>query len=151
MFDFTEIITVKTIDEPSHTSKSARLKLKDNLLIVRQELEKDKFIDNSLLFSRKYLDKSFEFAEISLEKEEDYLLNEIIGNEKILYLKRSSKLDWNCLNELRKLDYGCTMIFDEIKKANKKAYKMKNCELNEMGSEGCKVGVVEFGSKEDWM
>src|ERR1044071_7774766 len=110
MFDFTDSITVKTIGDP-HTSKLVRLKLKDNLLIIRQELKKDKVIDNTLLFSKKYLDKSFEFAEITLEKEEDFLLNEILGNDKILYLKKCSKPDWNYLNELRKLDYGCTMIF----------------------------------------
>src|ERR1051325_10814586 len=168
MLDFTSIlsdnnnviITVKTIgDPPSHPPQSVHLNLTDNLSIIRQELKKGKVINDTLLFSRKYLEnndndnKSYGFAEISLENEEDFRLDEIIcesGNDYILYLKKSSKINWNNLNSLRNLDYGCTMTLDGIEKANKRAFKMKDCELTET-DEGCRKGFVEFKSEKDWM
>ena len=86
MFNFTNIfsnnyndviITVKTVgDSPLHPPQSTRLTLTDNLLTIRQKLEKDKVINDTLLFSRKFLEnnnnsnKSYGFAEIALEKEE---------------------------------------------------------------------------------
>ena len=145
MLECTDIITVETIgDPPSYIPKSAhlvRLKLTDNLLSVRQELEKNELIliNNTLLFSRKFLEnnnnsnKSYGFAEIALEKEENFLLNEII-DENILYLKQCSKINWKFLNNLRQLDYGCTMTFDGIEKANKRPFEMKDCELTEINA-----------------
>ncbi|RIA81538.1 hypothetical protein C1645_744442 [Glomus cerebriforme] len=161
MFNFTNffsnnvnvIITIKTIDGPSILH---RLNLTDNLIKVRQELEKSKFIDDTLLFSRKYSENkdniNYGFAEIALENEENYLLNEIIDeNGNILYLKQCSKPDWKCLNELRKLDYGCTMTFDGIKKAENRAFVMNDCKLIEIGAEGYGKGFVEFKSNKDRM
>ncbi|PKB94965.1 hypothetical protein RhiirA5_437671, partial [Rhizophagus irregularis] len=158
MFNFTNffsnnvniIVTVKKIlDDPISITdaKVARLNLTDNLLKVRQELEVSGIVDNTLLFSRKYLDninddKTYGFADIALEKEENYLLNEIIDkNGNILYLKQCSTPDWKCLNGLCKLDYGCAMTSDGIKKAENRAFEMQNCELVEIG--GISIGNME--------
>ncbi|PKY55765.1 hypothetical protein RhiirA4_548892 [Rhizophagus irregularis] len=166
MFNFTNffsnnvniIVTVKKIiDDPLSITdaKVARLNLTDNLLKVRQELEVNGIVDNTLLFSRKYLDninddKTYGFADIAFEKEENYLLNEIIDkNGNILYLKQCSTPDWKCLNGLCKLDYGCTMTSDGIKKAENRAFEMQNCELVEIGGKGCRKGFVEFKSNDD--
>jgi hypothetical protein len=153
------IITIKTILDvplyPPPSARTVRLNLTDNLLIIRQELEKKKFIDNTLLFSNKYTENynndniSYGFAEIELEEEENYLLNEIIDENNILYLKQCSKPDWKCLNELRKLDYGCTMTVNGIKKADKRAFEMNNCELTEIDAKGCQKGIVEIKSNDD--
>jgi len=169
MLDFTDvlsdngnvIITVKTIGNPlSHPPQSVRLNLTDNLLIIRQELNESRVINDTLLFSRRYLENNYndnnnyEFAEIPLEKEEDFSLTDIIcesGDYYILYLKQSSKVNWSILNNLRNLDYGCTMTFDGIDKAKKRAFEMKDCVLTEIDAEGCRRGSVEFKSKNDWM
>src|SRR5256885_1157724 len=149
-----KLITVKNICNLLQESKLVRLNITDNLSVIRQELEKNYDIDDTLLFLRKYSvnnNESYEFAEIALNDDEEIIhLNEIIDND-ILYIKCKVKIDWNFLNNLRKLDYGCAMTFDEIKKASKRAFQMKNCELTEIGTEGCKKGVIEFGSNEDWM
>ncbi|RIA81543.1 hypothetical protein C1645_836840 [Glomus cerebriforme] len=150
-------ITVKIISNSLQETKTflVTLNLSDSLLVIRQELEKKKIIDDTLLFSKKHSNDNninYGFLEIALEKEENYLLNEIIdGNGNILYLKQCSKPDWKCLNELRKLDYGCTMTFDGIKKAENRAFVMKNCELIEIGAEGYDKGIVEFKSNKDRM
>ncbi|PKY42181.1 hypothetical protein RhiirA4_540209 [Rhizophagus irregularis] len=159
LIDSNTIVTVKTIvDPPSYPLSSARtvrLNLTDNLLTIRQELEKKKFIDNTLLFSKQYLENSnydninYGFAEIELEEEENYLLDEIIGENKILYLKQCSEPDWKCLNELRKLNYGCSMTFNGIEKAGERAFVMENCELTKIGAEGCRKGFVESKSNND--
>uniref|UniRef100_U9UQ34 DUF7431 domain-containing protein n=1 Tax=Rhizophagus irregularis (strain DAOM 181602 / DAOM 197198 / MUCL 43194) TaxID=747089 RepID=U9UQ34_RHIID len=58
LIDSNAIVTVKTIvDPPSYPPPSARtvrLNLENNLSIIRQELKDKKFIDNTLLFSKKY-------------------------------------------------------------------------------------------------
>jgi hypothetical protein len=162
MYNFTntssdnDIVTVKIINDLSSThAKTARLNLTDNLLKVRQVLEVSGIVDNTLLFSRKYLkndndNKTYGFAEIALEKEENYRLNEIIDkNGNILYLKQCSTPDWNYLNNYCKLDYGCTMTFNGIKKAYKRVFVMKDCELTRIGAEGYREGFIEFKSNND--
>jgi hypothetical protein len=150
------IVIVKTIDDPSQPPKSVRLDLSYNLLTIRKELEKDSSINDTLLFSKKYpeINDNYGFAEIALEKEDDFVLDDIIDEvmgEKILYLKKCSKLDWNYLNVLRKLDYGRTITSKGIKKANKRAFQMKNCEMAEIGAEGCQKGDVKIKSNEERM
>ncbi|CAB4436188.1 unnamed protein product [Rhizophagus irregularis] len=147
-------IIVNVIDDPpSQTLKLVRLNLEDNLLEIRQELEKKEVIDNSWLFSKKYPENnntSYGFAEIAFNEEEFFLLNDIIDrNSNTLYLKR--QFSWSHLNELHKLDYGCTMTFDGIKRARSRAFEMKNCELTEIGPEGCRKGSVEYKSNIDRM
>ncbi|EXX56678.1 uncharacterized protein OCT59_022009 [Rhizophagus irregularis] len=75
-------IIVNVIDDlPSQTLKFVRLNLEDNLLKIRQELEKKEVIGNSWLFSKKYSennDTGYGFAEIAFNQKEFFLLNEII-------------------------------------------------------------------------
>ncbi|GBC32596.1 hypothetical protein GLOIN_2v1880620 [Rhizophagus irregularis DAOM 181602=DAOM 197198] len=161
LIDSNAIVTVKTIvDPPSYPPPSARtvrLNLENNLSIIRQELKDKKFIDNTLLFSKKYRDDNndninYGFSEIQLEEEEDYLLNDIIviiDENNILYLKQCSEPDWKCLSKLRKIDYGCTMTSNGIKKADKRAFEIEDCELFKIGAEGCRKGFVEFKSNHD--
>ncbi|GBC04286.1 hypothetical protein RclHR1_00560013 [Rhizophagus clarus] len=167
MFNFTSYfynnvnvtVTVKIIDNfTSYPSRAVILNLQDNLFLVRRKLEKKKFIDNTLLFTNKYPENNnngninYGFAEIALEEEENHCLNDIIDkNGNVLRLKQCSKPDWNILNGLCKLDYGCTMTFEGIKKAKNRAFEMQNCELVEIGAEGYRKGVVEFKSNNDQM
>src|SRR6266542_3505317 len=154
-----EKITIKIINSLPQEAKLILLNPKDKLLTIRQKLEVDyKF--TLLKFFRRFSENdenenyggSYGFAEIELKDEEQFSLSEIIGNN-LLYIKCKiqTDVDWNFLNEERKLDYGCTMALDEIKKADKRAFVMENCELKEIGAEGCENGVVEFKSVEELM
>jgi hypothetical protein len=141
---------------PLNDPKVVLLNTANNLLITRQKLKEDYGINDTLLkFLRKFSENNKnnheiidDFAKIELKDEEKFKLCNIIENN-ILYM--NSCVDWNYLNELNKLDYGCTMTFNEIKKADKRAFIMKNCELKEIGAEGCEKGVVEFKSTEERM
>src|SRR5947199_8232037 len=89
-------ITVKNICKTSSQPKLVRLNLSDNLLRIRKQLEKRDIIDETLSFAHKFSENNNncdEFAEITPEDEESFLLNEII-DEKILYLKQCSKINW---------------------------------------------------------
>src|SRR5581483_11105980 len=96
-------ITVKIISNPPLQPKLTRLNLSDNLLIIRRNLEKSNIINETLSFTDKYSEngKNSEFAEIALEDEENFLLGDIVhksGNNHILYLKTSSRINWKFLN-----------------------------------------------------
>ena len=126
-----------------------RLNPMDNLSNIRKRLKKHGIVkmDNTFSFSQKtpelfgeHVENGVRYwlAEIAHEEEEEFLLKEIlekIDDENILYLVRNSNADWKFLNKERKLDYGCYMTFDGIKRAKKRAFKMKNCdlELKEIG------------------
>ncbi|PKC62962.1 hypothetical protein RhiirA1_520482 [Rhizophagus irregularis] len=143
-------IFIKTIGKP--TPKLDRLNLTDNLSNIRLELEKRNTIDETLSFSKKTPEN--EFAEIELENEKIFFLENIIDNVNsyyFLYLIKNSRPSWKILNEKCKLDYGCTMSFDGIEKADKRAFIMKDCELTEIKTGGHERGKLEFESKEDWM
>ncbi|EXX70782.1 hypothetical protein RirG_084490 [Rhizophagus irregularis DAOM 197198w] len=147
------IVFIKTIDE--QTPKLYRLSLTDDLSNIRKELEKYNIINDTLLFSKKSEKSENEFSEILHEYEEKLLLKEIIDNANscnYLYLIKNSRPSWKILNEKCKLDYGCTMSFDGIKKADNRAFIMKDCELTEIDTtKGYKKGELKFKSKEDWM
>src|SRR3954451_16363487 len=155
---------IKVIVQKHKPSKRAlvRLNLMDNLSNIRKKLQNHSIIkmNNTFSFSQKTPEInaddgiSYGLTEIAHEEEEDFLLKEIleeINEENILHLMRNSNADWEVLNKVRKLDYGCSMTFNGIKKAKKRAFIMKNCELIEIGAEGCRKGVVEISSNEDWM
>jgi hypothetical protein len=140
-----EIVFIQIIDDlpPQYTLK--KLNLADNLSVIRNNND----IDNTLLFTTKLSDG---YAKIEREDEKKYILKEIIitkNDQNILYLMR--KPCWDIFNNNCELDYGRTMSFDGIKKANKRAFKMKDCELTEIKAKGYKKGYLEFESKEDWM
>ncbi|CAB4495877.1 unnamed protein product [Rhizophagus irregularis] len=147
---------IKTLGHlPSQSSKLCFLNLKNNLSDIRKELKKYKIINDTLLFTKKI---SGEFSEVVRENEEKFLLEQIIdkvvndnSTNIFIYLMKNSIPDWNILNVKCKLDYGCTMSFDGIKRANKKAFTMEYCDLTHIGSSGYKKDQLEFESKEDWM
>uniref|UniRef100_U9TTV0 Crinkler family protein n=1 Tax=Rhizophagus irregularis (strain DAOM 181602 / DAOM 197198 / MUCL 43194) TaxID=747089 RepID=U9TTV0_RHIID len=75
------IVIVKSIDDPpSQPPKLVCLCLSDNLLTIRKELERNSSINDTLLFSKKYpeINDNYGFAEITFEKEDDFLLDDII-------------------------------------------------------------------------
>ncbi|RGB33723.1 hypothetical protein C1646_743182 [Rhizophagus diaphanus] len=143
---FTEIIA-----DSSRKKKMKKLNLESKLFDIRKELKKSINDMNILLFARKLDD---DFAEIDREDEDDMRLNEIIfedSENKFLYLLKNSSPSWNYLNEKRKLDHGRIMSFDGNKEANNRAFKLKDCEFNLIGSEGYKCDQLEFNSEDDWM
>src|SRR6266542_3441582 len=84
------------------------------------DIRKQLIIDDTLLFSEG------EFDKIKYEDEEKFRLKEIIivkGEQNLLYLKQ---IYWKFFNNIHELDYGCTMSIDGIKKANKRAFIMKD-------------------------
>src|SRR6266496_3014365 len=136
---------------PSKNPIFLQLDLKDKLPKIREELEKYDCINDNSLFLKKYdSNGDKKFAEIP-KKSENYLyLHEVINeNEMILHLNLQPNCEY--FNEKCKLDYGCIMTSDEIKKAEERAFIMKNCKLIEIGPKECKSGSIEFGSKEDEM
>ncbi|RGB27234.1 hypothetical protein C1646_769370 [Rhizophagus diaphanus] len=149
---------IKTLGHlPSQRLKHCFLNLKYKLSDIRKELKKFKIIDDTLFFARKVSSES-EYSEVIREHEEISLLEQIIdkvvndnSTDIFLYLMKNSNPDLNILNDKCKLDYGCTMSFDGIKRANKKAFTMENCVLEHIGSNGYKKDKLVFTSKEDWM
>ncbi|CAI2167333.1 5856_t:CDS:1 [Funneliformis geosporum] len=161
MFDLTniftnnvEIIIQITSETPTKLFKTG-LNLTDNLSIIRKELKEKGIINDTLFFLKKIAESNNDdddFSEISLENEENSLLNDVIEeNNKTLYLKKNSNQDWKFLNELHRLEYGCTMTFDGIKKGYRKAFITKDCKMTEIGTEGCRKGKFEFNSNKDRM
>jgi hypothetical protein len=144
---FTEIIADST-----RKKKMKKLNIESKLSDIRKELKKSINDMNILLFARKIDDN--DFAEIDREDEDDLLLNEIIFDDsenKFLHLLKNSSPSWNYLNEKRKLDHGRIMSFDGNKEASNRAFKLKDCEFNLIGSEGYKCDELEFNSEDDWM
>ncbi|PKC13542.1 hypothetical protein RhiirA5_496063 [Rhizophagus irregularis] len=142
-------ITIKIINSPLQESKLVLLNPTDKLFTIRQKLEKDYIL---FKFFSKFSENennggSYEFAEIESKIEGQLSLSEII-DKNILYIEC---IDWNFFIKKCKLDYGCTMTFNKIKKANKKAFSIKNCVLKEIGGEGYEMGEVEFKSTEERM
>ncbi|GBC01721.1 hypothetical protein RclHR1_04300003 [Rhizophagus clarus] len=135
-------IIIKTINSENPSLKG--LTPDDNLSNIRIELESSNIINDTLIFSKKICD---EFIEVERKDEETFLLKEIITDDNILYL---NPLDWKFLSNRHKLDYGCTMSLEGIKRANKRAFMIKYCEL-EIKDKGYKKDKLEFKSKEDWI
>ncbi|CAB4426316.1 unnamed protein product [Rhizophagus irregularis] len=142
------IVLIKIIGNSLLQSSNFKILNPDDYLSdIRKELENGNIINDMLLFSKEVKN---EFGEIKREDEENFYLKDIIkvedDDQNILYLKR---LYWKYLSNQCKLDYGRIMSFDGIKIAEKQAYTMNECELNEINSH--KGGRLEFESKEDWM
>ncbi len=147
-------IKVQIVNTSSTTS--VFLSLNNNLLNIRKVLERNSRVkmNNTLLFMNK------DMSEIAREDEKDFILNDVIkiNHEDsevnhVLYLKKNPTPDWESLNELRRLDYGCTLTIDEkgSKRAQKRAVEMKGCKMMGIGAEGCRDGKIEYHSEEDWI
>ncbi|CAB4378659.1 unnamed protein product [Rhizophagus irregularis] len=140
-------VNIQIINGLSPQCISKKLNLEDILSDIRNS---DDDINDTLSFSTKLING--EHAKIEREVEKYFRLKEIItidNDQYILYLRINS--DWKFLNDKCKLDYGCTMSYDGIKKANKRAFVMKDCELTKIGVEGYKNGQLEFKSGKDLM
>jgi hypothetical protein len=142
-----EKVIIRILNGLSSQCISKKLNLKDKLSDIRNS---DDDINDTLLFSTKLSDGGY--AKIERENEKNYRLKEIItinNNQYILYLKLNSY--WKILNDNCKLDYGCTMSFDGIKRANKRAFIMKDCELTKNVVEEYMKAKLKFESKNDWI
>ncbi|RIA87288.1 hypothetical protein C1645_828006 [Glomus cerebriforme] len=148
-------VTIKTISDQQIQNRSyyCQLNLNNHLSDIRKELRKYNIIDDTLLFLKKI---NNEFAEIVRETEKEIQLKEILefknegSKSYYLYLMKDSSPNWNILNDKFNLDYGCTMSFDGIKKADKRAFIMRSCKLTKIVSE-YSSGSFKFESKEDWI
>ncbi|RIA91146.1 kinase-like domain-containing protein [Glomus cerebriforme] len=142
-----DMIIIQIKDQPLRIL--VRLKLNDNLSIIRKELEMNNFIDDTLLFSKKYSqsnnnNESYELINIVHENEENILLIDIVekfDTYYILYLVNSIESNWRFLIDKLKLEYGRIITPDGIRVANKKAFIIKDCEMTEIGSEGFQNGL----------
>src|SRR3954453_2133000 len=110
------------------------LNLSDKLSNTRKELEKNSEIKitDTLSFAR----KTDVFSKIANEDEKGIILNDIVektNDDIILYLVKNSKADWKFLSYNCNLEYGRTITHDGIKKADKKAFIMKDCKMIEIG------------------
>ncbi|RIA91145.1 hypothetical protein C1645_768268 [Glomus cerebriforme] len=144
------------IGDSTSSSVLVSLNLNDNLLRIRQELEQNSEIkmNDTMLFAKKFSItnnnsiESYVLSEIASEDENKKILNDIIDNI-ILHLVNNPNPNWKFLNNKCKLEYGRTITRDGIRKAEKKAFTMKNCEMTEIGAEGCRKETIEFNSIED--
>lgn len=128
------------------------LTLKDNLPAIREILKNDNTIEmnDTLLFSKKFTDGKL--AKISLENEKDFTLNDIIEKSNDVETSYTLRLIetstyWKFL--IHKLDFGCTMTSNGIKRANQRAFITEACQLNEIDI--TEDEEVEFNSWEDRM
>src|SRR5436190_16491812 len=107
--DVKKVIIKIITNSLTQESKLTLLNPTNNLLTIRQKLQEDYNINNTLLFLRKFsenynYDESYGFAEIASKDEENIRLDEIM-DKNILYMKCIKiNVDWNTLNNLRKLD-----------------------------------------------
>ncbi|GBB85489.1 hypothetical protein RclHR1_01200003 [Rhizophagus clarus] len=129
-----------------------KLTLEDNLSVIRENLKNNDTIkmNDTLLFSKKFADNKL--TEISHENEKDFILKDIIevsNDSYTLYLKETSRPYWKLLNDLHRLDFGCTMTSDGIKRAYQRAFITEECQLNEINNK--KNDEVKFNSREDRM
>ncbi|CAB4376447.1 unnamed protein product [Rhizophagus irregularis] len=136
-------------DSPSQVL--VRLNVYDNLLNIREELKNNDMIEmnHTLSFAKKESDG---LSEINVLDEESINLYDILDGN-VLHLVKSSKCNWKFLHGKFHLEYGLYITSDGIKKAKKKAFIMKdwkNCEMTEIGAEGCRKGTFEFNSNEYW-
>ncbi|PKY38388.1 hypothetical protein RhiirA4_414147 [Rhizophagus irregularis] len=145
------IINYSKSSEPKIVELS--LTLKDNLPAIREILKNDNTIEmnDTLLFSKKFTDG---LAEISRENEKDFTLNDIIEKSNDVETSYTLRLIetstyWKFLNDLHKLDFGCTMTSNGIKRANQRAFITEKYQLNEIDI--TEDEEVEFNSWEDRM
>ncbi|GBC32629.2 hypothetical protein GLOIN_2v1471308 [Rhizophagus irregularis DAOM 181602=DAOM 197198] len=151
------VVVVRIDQKASQPCNIVHFNLLDDLSKVRLQLEKREMIDSTLSFARKFIENgNSKFAEIEFEDEEDILLDKIVHQSEesedtfILNLMTCSRFNWKILNKLHKLDYGRTMTSDGIKRADKRAFEMKNCIL-EIGNKECETGIFTSESSEDLM
>src|SRR5581483_8959621 len=125
------IIQLKTISNSSSQPKPVQLHPTDNLKKIRKQLENDNIINNTFSFSKKYSiinddgGESDGFAEIAIENENEFLLNEIIDEScNTLYIMEKLNLEEiltennHCLviNNCYKIETSKKHAFNFVKK-----------------------------------
>ncbi|PKY38392.1 hypothetical protein RhiirA4_451380 [Rhizophagus irregularis] len=134
----------------SQSLLEVQLVLTDKLSEIREKLEIVNKMDDKLSFSQKFDDESVEISRV----EEEYLslvdiIDKVSYDINILYLIKSAIAYWKFLNKLHRLDWGCTMTSEGIKRANERAFKMLSVEIAEIDTK--KDSTIEFSSYEDWI
>src|SRR5437016_9418786 len=102
-----------SVQRPGERSLSVKLNPNDDLSKICTELEKRITNMNTLLFAEN------ESSEITPGDEKLFKLKVITDKGNILYLVRNSKPDWRSLNSTYKLDYGCIIENNAIKRDRK--------------------------------
>ncbi|CAB4474335.1 unnamed protein product [Rhizophagus irregularis] len=133
----------------SQTSKLISLNVDDHLENIRSKLLKEDIINDESFFLKRYSEDKF--AEVLRNQEQTTSLNDVIyknGNN-ILYVRLYPDLKF--FNRKCKLEYGCIKSTDEIKKVEKKAFTIKDCEMIETGTKQCIKKEISYNSSEDKM
>jgi hypothetical protein len=143
-------ITVQ-MDDTSSKLVLVNLDIKCKLSKIRKKLEQNSKIkmNDTLSFANKINNNNFtggsSLAEIAREDEEKIILEKIIDKEcKTLYLK--SEPDWRFFRDKLKLEYGCTETFE---KANKRAFTIVDCEMNQIVDGYENTNTIQIDLKED--
>ncbi|GBC04281.1 hypothetical protein RclHR1_00560008 [Rhizophagus clarus] len=146
-------IIIRVINSPIEKSEAVLLNPTDKLSTIREKLEKNYKQFNFLNKFSENDDTSYKFAEIKSEFEEQFCLENIIDDKNILYIKYDivTNIDRSFFINKCQLNYGCTMTSNKIKKADKRAFEIKNSELKEIGSEGYEKNKIKFKSTEERM
>ncbi|RIA98778.1 hypothetical protein C1645_800975 [Glomus cerebriforme] len=153
-FDNVAITIIQIDDEPSQPIKPIKQSItvslccKDNLSTIRENLKIKNEMDDTLSFAIK-ISQNNTTSKILRDDEDNYTLNKIIYNERFIYITKNSNPDWKYLKNKHKLDYGRIAKLNEFKVAEKQAFIMRNCEIEEFGNNGLKYGRTNFNSSED--
>ncbi|GBC08425.1 hypothetical protein RclHR1_00810017 [Rhizophagus clarus] len=134
-----EDVTVQ-VNDPS-LNKFVHLNLDEKLSKVRKRLE-DKSIDMGILSFAIKNDKV-----IAREEEGERILKEIVGRDKILYLKKDSEPDRKYLCNKNKLEFG--RINGEFKEANERAFIIEDCKMINVDNK-YQYNVKEINTNEDF-
>src|SRR5436190_1824895 len=120
MLDEVVNVTVKIRDD-NKAPRLCPLDLNKNLSNIREELKNEHVIDETFLFSKK---EENEFSEIVRGYEDKILLKDIVHCVKPtiyhLYFTKNQGPNWEDFNNKFRLDHGCTMSSDGIKKVGVK-------------------------------
>ncbi|GBB98425.1 hypothetical protein RclHR1_03220018 [Rhizophagus clarus] len=144
-------VTVQ-IDDPPSKLVLVNLNVKCKLLKVRERLEQNSKVrmNDTLSFANKINNNSSIngslLAVIASEDEEKVTLKKIIDKKnKFVYLKSESEPDWKFLKDKFKLEYGRS---ETLEKANKRAFTIVDCEMNEIVDGYENISTIKINSEE---
>src|SRR6266540_5954573 len=139
-------VIVQIDDPPSRQPVLTLLNLKNKLSSIRKTLETNSIIhvDHTLSFAgRSHGNK---LAGISIEDEEKMILEQIVEiKEQQNHLYLIPEFGWKFLTDKLELEYGRTV---DLRKANRKAFTIEDCEMNEI-IDGFTKRTLEIDSEEN--
>ncbi|GBB96069.1 hypothetical protein RclHR1_02680003 [Rhizophagus clarus] len=106
----------------------------------REKLEKTNQIDDKLSFSQKF---DGDVVEISRGNEDDFKLEDIIGESSNVYLVNATTTCWKFLNKLHQLDKGWMINSKEIERVKERAFILQSANMNELDSREVTVSCVK--------